>query len=91
MNLAAVDVVPLEVMAMNVVYSSANYHIVEYPGRGFEVINKYAGVGTYLHGEAGTKFRERLEEVIQEDASIENVDEFLEGLDILMTQPAIYH
>ncbi len=76
---------------MNVVYSSAQYHVVEFPGQGFELINKVTSVGTYLHGAAGMKFRDYLAEVIADDASIESVDDFLGNFDALMNQPAIYH
>ncbi|MCW5625909.1 MAG: DUF3567 family protein [Burkholderiales bacterium] len=76
---------------MNVVYSSQHYHVVEFPGQGYEVIRKRAAVGVYLYGDAAMRFGEHLAEVIADDASQEAVDEFLEDLDELMMQRAIYH
>ena len=76
---------------MNVIYNSPNYHVVEYPGHGFEVIAKHAARGTYLSGPAAVKFNEYLTQAAAEDASIETVDEYLGGYDDLMLQPAIYH
>lgn len=76
---------------MHVVYSSAHYHVVEFPGQGFELINKMTSVGTYLHGDAGSKFRDYLAEVIADDASVESVDDFLGNFDVLMHQPTVYH
>ena len=76
---------------MHVVYSSEHYHVVEFPGQGFELINKMTSVGTYLHGDAGARFRDYLAEVIADDASVESVDDFLGNFDALMHQPTIYH
>jgi hypothetical protein len=76
---------------MNVLYNSSNYHVVEFPGLGYELINKYTSAGTYLHGEAGARFKAHLAEVLAADDSEEAVDEFLGNFDSFMHQPAIYH
>jgi hypothetical protein len=76
---------------MNVIYNSPNYHVVEYPGHGFEVIAKHAAKGAYLSGETATRFRDYLTQAAAEDASIEVVDEYLGNFDEFMNQPAIYH
>jgi len=76
---------------MHVIYNSPNYHVVEYPGRGFEVIAKHAAKGMYLEGEVAQRFRQYLAQAAADEASIETVDEYLGGYDPLMTQPAIYH
>lgn len=76
---------------MQVIYNSPNYHVVEYPGHGFEVISKHAAKGTYLYGEAALRFKEYLAQAAADDASIETVDEYLGNYDELMHQPAIYH
>lgn len=77
---------------MQVVYSSRNYHVVTYPGTdGYELVNKPAALGTYIHGQVATAFRESLEKVLGEDATVESIDEFLGGFDALMNQPAVMH
>ncbi|HUO43312.1 MAG TPA: DUF3567 family protein [Burkholderiales bacterium] len=63
---------------MNIVYDSENYYVLEYPAQnGYEVVDKQAGRGTYLHGDVARKFRTSIIDVIAEDPSIERVDEFL--------------
>lgn len=77
---------------MQVVYSSRHYHVVTYPGMdGYELVNKPAALGTYLHGEVATAFREHLEKVLGEDATVESIDEFLGGFEALMNQPTVVH
>jgi hypothetical protein len=77
---------------MQIVYSSRNYHVVSYPdAEGYELVNKPAALGTYIHGQVATAFRENLEKVLGEDATVESIDEFLGGFDALMNQPAVMH
>jgi hypothetical protein len=77
---------------MQIVYSSRNYHVVSYPdSAGYELVNKPAALGTYIHGEVASAFRENLEKVLAEDATVDSIDEFLGGFDALMNQPAVMH
>jgi hypothetical protein len=76
---------------MDVIYNSPNYHVVEYPGYGFEVIAKHTARGTYLTGAVAVRFKADLAQAAAEEASVETVDEYLGAYDELMTQPAIYH
>jgi hypothetical protein len=77
---------------MNIVYNSQHYHVVEYPGRnGFELIDKAAGLAGYLEGHAGEAFRDSLSRLIEQDPTIDSVDEFLDGFNALMTQPVRFH
>ena len=77
---------------MQVVYSSRNYHVVTFPGAdGYELVNKPAALGTYIHGQVAAAFRENLEKVLGEDATVESIDEFLGGFDALMNQPTVAH
>lgn len=79
-------------MNMNVIYNSDNYYVVEYPREhGYEVVDKHAARGAYLHGNAAEKFLESMKRTIEEDASSEHVDEFLDGFDMLMNQPVVFH
>ena len=77
---------------MNVIYNSDNYYVVEYPVQhGYELVDKHAARGTYLCGNAADKFVESMKNAIAEDASAENVDDFLEKLDVLYTLPVVFH
>jgi hypothetical protein len=77
---------------MNVIYNSDNYYVVEYPGQhGYELVDKHAARGTYLHGDAAEKFLESMKDAIAEDASAEHVDDFLDKLDVLFTLPVVFH
>ena len=77
---------------MNVIYNSDNYYVVEYPTQhGYELVDKHAARGTYLHGDAAEKFLESMRHAIAEDASAEHVDDFLDKLDVLFTLPVVFH
>lgn len=77
---------------MQIVYSSRNYHVVSYPdSEGYELVNKPAALGTYIHGSVASAFRENLEKVLADDATVDAIDEFLGGFDALMNQPTVMH
>ena len=77
---------------MNVIYNSENYYVVEYAAQhGYELVDKHAARGTFLHGDVAQKFLESMKNAIAEDASAEHVDEFLDGFDMLLTQPVVFH
>jgi len=67
-------------MDMNLLYNSDNYYVLEYLfGHGYEVVDKHAGRGTFLLGDVAEKFRASMIGALNEDPSIERVDEFLSG------------
>ncbi len=77
---------------MNIVYNSDNYYVVEYPAQhGYELVDKHAARGTYLHGDTAERFLESMKHAISEDASAEHVDEFLDQFDVLLNQPVVFH
>jgi hypothetical protein len=77
---------------MNVIYNSDNYYVVEYPTeQGYELVDKQAARGTFLFGDVAESFFASMKKTIAEDASSEHVDEFLDGFDVLMTQPIVFH
>ena len=77
---------------MNIVYSSENYYVVEYPTQhGFEVVDKNTRRGTFFQGDVASKFRDALVRAVEQDASAEHVDEFLSSFDVLLNHPAVYH
>ena len=77
---------------MNVVYNSENYYVLEYPDqRGYEVVDKHAGRGTYLDGAVAKKFRASIVHAINEDLSVERIDEFLADFGGLIDFPVAIH
>lgn len=77
---------------MNIIYSSDNYWVVEYPvGQGFELVDKHAARGTFFYGDVAEKFAQSMQNAVDEDASVEHVDEFLGSFDVLMNVPVVYH
>jgi hypothetical protein len=79
-------------MAMNIIYSSDNYYVVEYPAQhGYELVDKRSQRGTFFQGDVADRFVQSLQAAAAEDASVERVDDFLESFDILLDQPLVLH
>lgn len=79
---------------MNVMYSSANYYVVEFPGRaGIELVDKNTGRGGFLEGAVEARFRARMANLASADPepSTESVDEFLAHYDALLMNPVSLH
>jgi len=79
--------------AMNVIYNSENYYVVEYPTEhGYELVDKHCHRGTFFQGDVADRFAQSLRDVVTQDgASVERVDEFLGDFDVLMIQSVLYH
>lgn len=79
-------------MTMNIIYSSDQYYVVEYPAEhGYELVDKQSRRGTFFQGDVADRFVQSLEAAVAEDASVERVDEFLGGFDVLLNQPLVIH
>ncbi len=79
-------------MDMDILYNSENFYVLEYLfGRGYEVLDKNAGRGTFFLGDAADSFRTSMIGAIQEDASVEHLDEFLEGLGVISNYSITVH
>ena len=77
---------------MNIVYNSDNYYVVEYPAQhGFELVDKQSARSTFFQGDVAEKFAQKMKGAIAEDATVEHIDEFLGGFDILLNLPVVYH
>ncbi len=77
---------------MNVIYNSDNYYVVEYPPQhGYELVDKHTARSTFFQDDVADKFVESMKNVVAEDASIEHIDEFLGGFDVLLNLPVVYH
>jgi gamma-glutamyltranspeptidase len=77
---------------MNIIYNSENYYVVEYPAQhGYELVDKHAARSTFYQGDVAEKFLESMQIAVNEDASVEHVDEFLDSYDVLMSTPLTMH
>ena len=85
------DQLPMEV-AMNVMYNSENYYVVEFPGRhGIELVDKTSGRAGFLDGAVEVKFRATMADLAAGEPSVESVDEFLGHYDALLTNSVAVH
>ena len=77
---------------MNIIYSSDNYYVVEYPVQhGYELVDKRCQRGTFFQGDVADRFAQSLQAAVAEDATVERVDDFLGGFDVLLNQPLVVH
>jgi len=79
---------------MNLMYSSENYYVVEFPGSaGIGLVDKTTGRGGFLEGAVEVKFRARMANLASEEPepSTESVDEFLAHYDALLMNPVSLH
>jgi hypothetical protein len=81
-----------EEVAMNVLYNSENYYVVEFPGcAGIELVDKTTGRAGFLEGEVELKFRASMADLAAREPSVESVDEFLGNYDALLTNRVTVH
>jgi hypothetical protein len=79
-------------MKMNIIYSSDNFYVVEYPAHhGYELVDKRSQRGTFFQGDVAERFIRSMQDAVADEASVERVDDFLGGFDILLNQPQIIH
>ena len=79
-------------VAMNVMYSSENYYVVEFPGNhGIELVDKTTGRAGFLEGALEVKFRASMAHLAAGELSEESVDEFLGGYDALLFNSVTLH
>jgi hypothetical protein len=87
-------------VAMQMIYNSPNYCVVEFPPQdnhlamkagGYEIVDKNTQREIFIDGALAAKFREHVQQLIAEEPSLEDVDEFLGQFDILMNQPVVLH
>ena len=84
---------------MQMIYNSPNYCVVEFPPQeplamkagGYEIVDKNMQREIFIDGALAARFREHVQKLIEEEQSLEDVDEFLGQFDILMNQPVILH
>ncbi len=81
---------------MHMIYNSPNYCVVEFKDAegdfgGFEIMDKLSRKEIYLGGKLASQFRDRVSELIANEPTIEEVDEYLSGFDGLMQHPLSLH
>lgn len=86
---------------MNMIYNSPSYCVVEFKSDaqpadtrfagGFEIMDKLGRREIFLDGDLARRFRENVQELIENEPSIEEVDDFLRQFDGLMQQPLVLH
>ena len=77
---------------MNIIYNSEHYYVVEYPvQRAYELVDKDTARSTFFQGDVAEKFAQSMKTVVAENASVDFVDEFLDGFDVLLNLPVVYH
>lgn len=77
---------------MNVMYSSENYYVVEFPGsHGIELVDKTTGRAGFLEGAVEVKFRASMADLAAGEPTQESVDEFLGNYDALLINSVALH
>jgi hypothetical protein len=79
-------------VAMNVMYSSENYYVVEFPGNhGIELVDKTTGRAGFLEGAVEVRFRAGMASLAAGTPTEESVDEFLGCYDALLNHSVCLH
>ncbi|OFZ98909.1 MAG: hypothetical protein A2Z64_02870 [Betaproteobacteria bacterium RIFCSPLOWO2_02_67_12] len=77
---------------MNVLYNSANYTVVEFPGRGgIELLDKTTRRAGFLEGAVEVSFRASMAGLAAERLDAESVDEFLGHYEALLINSVRVH
>jgi hypothetical protein len=81
---------------MNMIYNSPTYCVVEFGAQGthfggFEIMDKMARREIYLEGSLAERFKLEVQQLISEQPSIEEIDDFLSKFNGMMQQPLSLH
>jgi hypothetical protein len=86
--------------AMQMIYNSPNYCVVEFAPQaghhlmnagGYEIVDKNAQREIFIDGELAERFRAHVKQLIEDEPSLDEVDEFLGQFDSLMMMPVVLH
>jgi hypothetical protein len=86
--------------AMQMIYNSPNYCVVEFPPEdghiamksgGYEIVDKTMQREIFIEGAMAASFREHVQKLIEDQPSVDEVDAFLGRFDSIMTQRVILH
>lgn len=85
---------------MNMIYNSHHYCVVEFsdfdiegrhPAGGYEIVDKNLRREIFLGGRDAAQFRANVQALIENEPSLDEVDDFLAGYVGLMSQPVVLH
>lgn len=82
---------------MQLIYNSPYYYVLEFPetdpgqAGGYEIVDKGLRREIFLQGADAEAFRRSVQQLVANDPSSEDVDEFLGGYRELMHQPVALH
>ena len=81
---------------MNLIYDSSSYCVVEFRDSageigGYEIMDKLGKREIYLGGDLAIRFREGVQQLIADEPSTDDVDEYLSGFEGLMQTPVVLH
>jgi hypothetical protein len=85
---------------MNLIYNSDHYSVVEFGAEtgleamrfgGYEIFDKPARRELFIAGPLAETFRQHVRELIANEPSMEEIDDFLGGYGSLMAQPVVLH
>lgn len=81
---------------MNMIYNSPTYCVVEFGAinghvGGYEIMDKMSRREIYLEGSLAKQFKQEVQQLISEQPSIEEIDDFLSKFNGMMQQPLTLH
>lgn len=85
---------------MHLIYNSEQYSVVEFGSDhdrhalrfgAYEIMDKPAQREAFIDGELAESFRQHVRDLIATESSVEEIDDFLGGYDLLMTQTLVFH
>jgi hypothetical protein len=77
---------------MELIYNSTNYALVAYPAHhGYELVDKRAARSAFFQGAVADRFAEDMQHAIDDEPSVESLDDFLGEYDPLLTFPVVAH
>ena len=85
---------------MNLIYNSEQYSVVEFGADeqrealrfgGYEIMDKSGKREIFIGGSLAEAFRKNVEDLIANEPTVEEIDDFLGKYDAIMSQPVILH
>ena len=85
---------------MQMIYNSPNYCVVEFPAQdghmalkagGYEIVDKNMQREIYIDGALASRFRENVQKLIEQQPTVDEIDDFLGQFGSLMNQPVVLH
>ncbi len=58
---------------------------------GYEIVDKFSRKEIFIDGALAVRFREQVQQLINNEPSMEEIDDFLAGFSSLMQQPVVLH